>query len=259
MEKARKFSPLIIFFIIIIFGFALTFFSNKAVAPDFSGYSHPETKTNLNDNENLNQNISVSTPVVEEKTEQKPAKFYIENVPFVVQAPNANWDELHEDACEEAALLTVNYYLNNQSVISSEVADRDILELVQFEKDNFNGLWKSTTAKETASVAEKKWGIKASLKYDITLDDIKNEIAKGNPVLLPTNGQKLQNPNYKQPGPVYHFLVAIGYNEKQIITNDPGTKRGKDYVYSNEILMNALGDWDGSAGDGKSVIIILNK
>ena len=35
-------------------------------------------------------------------------------VPFTSQAPYAIWDELHNEACEEAALITVNHYLKGE-------------------------------------------------------------------------------------------------------------------------------------------------
>jgi hypothetical protein len=64
-------------------------------------------------------------------------------------------------------------------------------------------------------------------------------------LILPTLGRELQNPNFKNPGPIYHMLVVQGYTKSgEIITNDPGTRKGKDYLYNPEILFNAIGDWD---------------
>ncbi|MCK4891623.1 MAG: hypothetical protein KAS78_03060, partial [Candidatus Pacebacteria bacterium] len=63
--------------------------------------------------------------------------------------------------------------------------------------------------------------------------------------IVPTNGQKLGNPYYTPPGPVTHNLVIIGYDitEKEFITNDPGTRHGEKYRYSEDILENALFDY----------------
>ena len=37
------------------------------------------------------------------------------------------------------------------------------------------------------------------------------------------------------------MLVVKGYTKDgKWITNDPGTRRGADYVYSNDVLMNAI-------------------
>ena len=53
----------------------------------------------------------------------------IENFPFQSQAPFANWDELHDEACEEAALILVYFYLNGKS-LSKDIMDKEILMFV---------------------------------------------------------------------------------------------------------------------------------
>jgi hypothetical protein len=255
MKDAKSFSPIVIFVLIILGGWALLKLSPaKVEAPTPSSESKVELQPEILNSINSNSQDSPS----ENKTKM-PESASVENVPLVVQAPNGEWDEIHEDACEEAAALTVSYYLQGNKEVDTDKMEQDIQDLVQFEKDNFDGLWKSTTASETARFIEKKWGYKVDLKYDISLDDIKTAIAQGNLVLLPANGQELKNPHYKQPGPLYHFVVAIGYTENQIITNDPGTKFGKDYIYDNDVLLNALGDWNGTSGDGRKVMLVLEK
>ena len=42
-------------------------------------------------------------------TTKLPSQFNLA-VPFVLQAPTANWDAVHNETCEEAAVLTVHYY-----------------------------------------------------------------------------------------------------------------------------------------------------
>ena len=61
-------------------------------------------------------------------------------------------------------------------------------------------------------------------------------------MLVPTAGRELGNPYYKQPGPIYHFLVIRGYTSKYLITNDVGTRRGEEYKYKFDILINAVHD-----------------
>ncbi len=53
--------------------------------------------------------------------------------------------------------------------------------------------------------------------------------------------KKLKNPHYPHPG--YHMLVAIGYKDGIIITNDPGTKFGKGWQYSEEIFRKGMEDY----------------
>jgi hypothetical protein len=70
----------------------------------------------------------------------------------------------------------------------------------------------------------------------------------------------LGNPNFTSPGPLYHNLVLVGYDGDNIITNDPGTKRGEGYVYNINILYNAIHDFPGKPEDiesGKKAMIVL--
>ena len=41
------------------------------------------------------------------------------------------------------------------------------------------------------------------------------------------------------------MLVVIGYTDDGFITNDPGTKRGEQYWYKTETLLDAIHDWTG--------------
>lgn len=70
----------------------------------------------------------------------------------------------------------------------------------------------------------------------------------------------LGNPYFTPPGPIYHMLVIKGYNLTEFITNDPGTRRGADYVYSYQTLMKAIHDWNnGNVESGKSATISVQK
>ena len=74
---------------------------------------------------------------------------------------------------------------------------------------------------------------------------IKKEISENHPVILPTAGRLLGNPYFRQPGPIYHMVVAIGYSGNTIIVQDVGTRRGENYKYNENILFNAIHDWTG--------------
>ncbi|NIA02036.1 MAG: hypothetical protein GWP15_01505, partial [Nitrospirae bacterium] len=80
--------------------------------------------------------------------------------------------------------------------------------------------------------------------YDATLDDIREQIVGGHPVITPVTSDYLDNPYYPYPG--YHMLIVIGYTEDKIITNDNGTKRGKDFSYDNDKFKKALDDAGGN-------------
>ena len=81
-----------------------------------------------------------------------------------------------------------------------------------------------------------------------TLDNIKNFVLRGHPVIVPIMGNILKNPYYPYPG--YHMLTVIGFTEDKIITNDNGTRHGKNYPYDNEIFLEAM-----TAAGGDIVVI----
>jgi hypothetical protein len=180
------------------------------------------------------------------------------DVPFTSQAPLANWDEIHEDTCEEAALLMVHRFYENKPFEDTQTADNELLALVDFQNVQY-GDYKSTSAEETAQLIKDFYHYKrVDVVYDITINDIKQQVAQGKPVILLSAGRELGNPNFKQPGPLYHALVVKGWTETQIITNDPGTRKGHDYVYDPDVLINATHDWNnGDPTNGRRVMIVI--
>ncbi|MFH1534294.1 MAG: C39 family peptidase [Nitrospirota bacterium] len=174
-----------------------------------------------------------------------PNKAYLE-VPFVCQAPletEANW-VFHEESCEEAALLMAYLYETGQT-ITKEEANIEILDMLEWQKTNWNGHY-DIYAKDVSKLAQGFYGIKEyeiEIINDATLDDIKEQIAGGYPVIAPVTSDYLDNPYYPYPG--YHMLIVIGYTEDKIITNDNGTKRGEDFSYDNEKFKKALDDAGG--------------
>ena len=106
------------------------------------------------------------------------------------------------------------------------------------------GLFESTTAEETARIMREHLGMKGVAVLPVSsIDDIRAQLAAGHPVMLPMDGRTLKNPNFRNGGPTYHMLVARGYTETEIITNDPGTRRGENWLYTNETVMASLADW----------------
>lgn len=181
------------------------------------------------------------------------------DVPFTPQAPDANWDALHEEACEEASLLQVVAYYKKWD-LTKERAEKEIQDLTAWEKEN--GYSDDITVNELADIAQKKFGLDASVSTDVTVESIKEALIDGKPVIVPLQGQDIGNPYYKQPGPPYHMLTIIGFDKNEVITNDVGTKRGKNYRYSFLTLINAVHDWTGdkdTVRDGKKVMVVFTK
>ncbi|MBI2063063.1 MAG: C39 family peptidase [Candidatus Yanofskybacteria bacterium] len=173
-------------------------------------------------------------------------------VPFSPQAPYADWSLPYQESCEETSAILVDKFYKNET-ITPEIADKEILKLVEWQKKRF-GYYFHTTAKETSIMLREYFGYKkVDVLNDISIETIKSHILAGRPVIVPLAGQMAGNPYYRQPGPVYHMLVIKGVTKDgDFITNDVGTKRGQNYVYDDEVLFNAIHDAP-TGGDGWDV------
>lgn len=187
-----------------------------------------------------------------------PQSFNLD-IPFGSQAPFANWDLPYQETCEEAAVIMAHYYLIGKT-LNPKIMDEEILKLIEWENKTF-GYYEDTIAEEIARTLREYFGHKnIDVKYEFTVEDIKGEVLQGRPVIVPAAGRLLPNPNFKQPGPLYHALVIKGYTKDKIITNDPGTRKGHDFLYTPEALMNAIHDWNPE--DillGKKAMIVVKK
>src|SRR3989344_6918497 len=180
------------------------------------------------------------------------------NVPFTSQAPLQIWDELHEEACEEASVLMVLKYFRGEKFISPEEADREIKALV--EKNSALGFPVDDTALQVMTLIR-------SEAPDLTLDLIRNpdrerlerELLGGALIIVPAAGRELDNPYFQRPGPDYHMLVLRGFTlAGYAIMNDPGTRRGEQFVYTWERLLEAMHDWNvGDVENGAQVAIVV--
>lgn len=167
-------------------------------------------------------------------------------VPFTSQAPFAQWsDSRQQDGCEEAGAIMAMAWTEGKKTLSKEEAKKAIIAISDFELKNY-GEYRDVSLEDL-----RQWVFIDYFKYDekkvrvvknITLTDLKKELAKGNLVLVPADGRALKNPYFTAPGPERHVLLIKGYDQKkkQFITNDAGTRRGENYRYSENVLFKAI-------------------
>ncbi len=181
-------------------------------------------------------------------------------MPFTVQAPLGNWNLPYQEACEEASIIMVHHFLDGTD-ITPQGADKEIQDIVAWENTTFHSR-ADVTAEELQRIAEDYYQYTGQLFYDFSIDDMKRLLAHGYPIIVPLAGRDLGNPYYSGQGPWYHMLVITGYDGNDFITNDVGTKRGKDYRYPTQVVYNAIHDWNQQEEDihgGRKVILVLER
>lgn len=224
---------------ILISGIAIPVIAIAGIAILRSGGDEPRTGALV---QSVAQAPKAQEPEPQPRLEPEPLpKSFMLDVPFVVQAPLADWSPPFNRNCEETSLFMVHLYLEGKPAPAPQESAEELLRMVEFEKQAYAD-YRGTAAEYVGKLAQSYYGYKARVATGVTLDDIKREIMAGNPVIVPTNGQLLKNPNFKGKGPPYHMVVLKGYNETGFIANDPGTRRGEDFFYSNEIMKRALVD-----------------
>ncbi len=203
----------------------------------------------------------VEEPIVEPVVVSKDSVNYA--VSFTSQAPHSNWDLPYQEACEEASVLMAVSFFSPDSVDIStkDAADAEILSLVDMQTERY-GEYQDTTVEETIRFASQRY---EHIQFDVlrnpTINDIQSALANGSLVIVPVYGRALGNPNFTGDGPLYHMLVVRGYNASRhtFVTNDPGTRNGESYVYNENVIMSAMGDWnDGDPQNGNKVVIVVS-
>lgn len=184
---------------------------------------------------------------------------------FVPQSPEKNWDQPWQDACEEASLLTVDYYYKNITSVDSETIKNDLLKIFDFETQQ--SFTHDVNIDQMSFVAQKYLKYTPKIINNPSVEDIKTYISQDIPIIVPANGKTLyqENKHFKDGGPYYHNLVILGYDDKtqKFIVHDVGTQFGAYFKYSYTLLIESIHDFpvsknkeDINQGD-KKVLILL--
>ncbi|MEK9208861.1 MAG: C39 family peptidase [Patescibacteria group bacterium] len=175
-------------------------------------------------------------------------------VQFFSQAPRGDWSLPWQEACEEASAILVGAYLTGEQ-LTTDTMEQRIVAAVQWQKDRY-GYYEHTTARQTADMIKALYGFKdVRVEYNIGIERIAEHVRAGRPVIVPLAGRLLGNPYYTQPGPAYHMLVVKGVTaDGSIITNDVGTRHGRNLIYAPDVFLNAMHDVpEGGASWGEGV------
>lgn len=250
----------IILFLLLISGIIFVYFA--FFSPTLSPKIENKITQTVNKVEEIKETIAPQPTKI--LSNGLPNKHLIKTV-FVQQAPEKNWDQPWQDACEEAAILVVDYFYKNISSVSPEQNRDAILKMIEFEDQQ--SLTKDMTIEQMALVSEEYLGYSTKIIDNPTIEDIKKYLVQNIPVIIPANGKILyqENKHFNSGGPYYHNLTILGYDDtkNQFIVHDVGTQFGAYFKYSYNTLMESIHDFpksghkeDINSGD-KRVIVLL--
>jgi hypothetical protein len=250
---------IILLSVLVLGGFLIYF---KFISPSIS----PKIENKVNQ-------VVTKVEEIKETIAPKPTKMLSTGLPdkhlikttFVPQAPEKNWDQPWQDACEEAALLTVDYFYKNQNP-NTETIKNDILKMIEFEgQQNFT---KDVNIQQMALISEQYLGYSTKIIDNPSVESIKKYVAQDIPIVVPANGKTLyqENKHFKSGGPYYHNLTILGYddNKNEFTVHDVGTQFGSYFKYSYSLLMDSIHDFPASGqkediNTGSKKVLILLK
>lgn len=167
------------------------------------------------------------------------------DVPFTTQAPQGNWAEPWQNACEETSIIMISNFYAGET-LTPQKAREEILRVFEVKNREFDQSHDESMERIAEIVDEADLNWRARVVVDPSLDDIRGELAAGRPVIIPVYAPKLtSNPSYGFKDVDYHVFVLSGYDDtqRQFIAQDPGTSRGQNFRYGYDEIMAAIHDF----------------
>ena len=180
-------------------------------------------------------------------------------VPFTPQPPDANWAQPWHDACEESSIYMVHKYYLNSPIADIADAKKGILEIFSM-KHQLHGESYDETVATISDIINAYLPWSARVVDNPTVTQIKAEIDAGRPVIAPFAAPELENQYFSGSFP-YHVAVISGYDDEEhvFITQEPGTKFGKDFRYSYDNIMSSMHDFvAGNVPAGKKRVVFTS-
>lgn len=186
--------------------------------------------------------------------------FVVLNVPFTSETPQGSWQRPWNNACEEASITMVEAWYQETKELSPIDARNRMQQLFAWEDRHFGGN-ANTDAQQTQELIHATTLFTARIVRNPTLENIKNELRAGRPVISLHYGYTLHNPLHRwaRNGSYYHMMVITGFDDEtqEFIINDTALAEGLDYRYSYVTILTSLHDYDGlhKKADGPPTVL----
>lgn len=165
------------------------------------------------------------------------------DVPFTSQAPAGDWSEPWQNACEEASIYMISSFYAGDEIKQAQAIQR-IHEIFVAKAENFT-VSKDESLQTIADLIDTlDLPIDTRIVYDPTTEQLKTELALGNPIIVPVYAPQLSSVYSVAGGADYHVIVLVGYDDtdETFLINDPGTAGGEGMLIPYDTFMNAIHD-----------------
>ncbi|MES2223938.1 MAG: C39 family peptidase [Patescibacteria group bacterium] len=222
-------------------------------------------KNKDSDTVEASQNNATATSTVSKITNifkpEEPKTLVRLDVPYISEAPEGNWSGNWVNACEEATISMAAKFYAGDKEVSIANAKATLQKLFDIENKIY-GNNRNTDAKQMLKLITDYSTFSATIKQNPTVDEIKDEIIAGHPVISLHRGFGLGNKNipFLATGSSYHTIIVIGFDDvkKEFITHDPGDdKDGVGHRYDYDVFMNSLHNYDFSDNQADGVPTVL--
>lgn len=169
------------------------------------------------------------------------------SVPYIIEIPDGTWTGPWKNACEEASMSMIDQYYQGVTKVRRQDSKKLMWPLFVYQ-DKVWGSNSDSNASRTAQIIEANLDYDTTIKRNPTLEEIKDELRAGRPVMSFHYAKYLSNPDhrFRVNGSYFHVMVISGFDEakKKFIVEDGGAENGLDYLYSYDTIMNTLGDFN---------------
>lgn len=187
----------------------------------------------------------IGRPQISQAQEKEVIKL---KVPYTSEIPLGSWVKPWNNACEEATIVMAeSYYFGNQTM-DKKTAVKYMTPLFGIQNKIFGGN-ADTDATRTAKLINNYLAVSATIKTNPTLEEIKEQLRAGKPVVSFHYAKNIKNPHYRwrAGGSYYHVVLLVGFddNTAEFFVHDSGDDvSGAYHRYSYDLIMNTLHDFN---------------